>query len=90
MIPLGMVLKGLGRHIKKLIAMLAIIGMLNGCGVMEKLANPDFPSTTPPKPAKIYKMSDIGIATGCVIGIGASIIYLVTAPMIDYLKHKTS
>jgi hypothetical protein len=47
-------------------------------------------STTPPKPAKIYKMSDIGIATGCVIGIGASIIYLVAAPIIDYLTHKTS
>jgi hypothetical protein len=68
--------------------MLAIIGMLNGCGVMEKLANPDFPSTTPPKTAKIDKMSDIGIATGCVIGMGATLIYLVAASIIDYQRIR--
>jgi hypothetical protein len=75
---------------KKLIATVVIAGMLNGCGVMEKLINPPLQSTTPAKPAKKDKMSDIGMATGATIGIVAAAVYLVTAPMIDYLKHKTS
>jgi uncharacterized protein YceK len=45
---------------KKLISALMIVAMLSGCGVMEKLVNPDFPSTTPPKPKKIYSPSEPG------------------------------
>jgi hypothetical protein len=77
------------RHMKKLIAMVAIAGMLSGCGVMENLINPPLQSTTPAKPAKKDKMSDIGLATGATIGIVAAAVYLITSPIIDYLKHKT-
>lgn len=62
---------------KKLIAMLTIVGMLSGCGVFDRIANPRLTSTTPPKPAKKYKVSDIGMATGGVILIGGSIMYVV-------------
>jgi|LQAB01.1.fsa_nt_gi hypothetical protein len=45
----------------KLISILTIVGMLNECGVMEKIANPDFSSTTPPKTGKIYKTAEPGV-----------------------------
>jgi hypothetical protein len=50
--------------------------MLSACGVMKKLANPDFPSTTPPKPEKIYKTNDSVIAAGCGIVLGSVLIYV--------------
>jgi uncharacterized protein YceK len=75
----------MGMCIKKLIVILTIVGMLSGCGVMEKIINPDFPSTTPAKPAKKDKMSDIGLATGAIIGLGAAAIYVLVPPIKELL-----
>jgi uncharacterized protein YceK len=62
---------------KKLIAMLAVVAMLSGCSVMEKLINPPIQSTTPQKTGKICRRSaDPGfVATGflacCILMLGA-------------------
>jgi hypothetical protein len=61
---------------KKLISILMIAVMLSGCSVMEKLANPDFPSTTPPKPEKIYKTGDPIMSAAGIIGLGGAMIYV--------------